>query len=188
MEKSAGGSWDTFSQMLQQTQPGNHGNIGIYFDVPEIQPVLRGVYRFGEDDQPVSSFPPEVEVRAVLESQFLARLMYAQYFGLNIEPRQKVIATGGASANLDILQVIADIFNTTVITIDEPNSASLGNCYRAKHALMPEGTPFSEVFKDVNMSVTHTVKNTPGLQTVYGPMLDRYRRLEQQVVSQYGNK
>jgi hypothetical protein len=32
----------------------------------------------------VESFTPEVEVRAVLESQFLARLMYAKLCGLQI--------------------------------------------------------------------------------------------------------
>ena len=30
------------------------------------------------------------------------------------------------------LQIIADIFNTPVYTIDVPNSAALGGCYRAK--------------------------------------------------------
>ena len=32
----------------------------------------------------VDSFPPEVEIRAVLESQFLARLLYAKACGLQI--------------------------------------------------------------------------------------------------------
>ena len=41
----------------------------------------------------VESFPPEVEVRAVLESQFLARLMYAQACGLTIGKLPKCAGT-----------------------------------------------------------------------------------------------
>ena len=41
--------------------------------------------------------------------------------------------------------MIADIFNASVYTLGETeNSASLGGAYRAKHALMPEGTTFKD--------------------------------------------
>ena len=39
----------------------------------------------------VESFSPEVEVRAVLESQFLARLMYAKQCGLKIGNSQNTV-------------------------------------------------------------------------------------------------
>ncbi|XP_052805355.1 xylulose kinase-like [Mya arenaria] len=193
MERCAGGSWDTFSEMLQKTPPGNNGNIGLYFDVPEIQPVVMGTYRFDEHNKQVESFPPEVEVRAILEGQFLARLMYAQKCGLTIGPSTRVIATGGASANSSILQVIADIFNVEVYVTDVPNSAALGGCYRAIYALAPKGSSFSKV---INPAVEHqpvcTCKHSPGLEKAYQPMLERYRQLEEQVTTLYqanqGNK
>ena len=46
---------------------------------------------------------------------------------------KRILATGGASTNVSILQAMADIFNSPVFTTDVPNSACLGNCYRAKH-------------------------------------------------------
>ncbi|XP_060562734.1 xylulose kinase-like isoform X2 [Ruditapes philippinarum] len=177
---SCAGSWEKFNEMLSKTPPGNNGNIGIYFDKKEIQPVVRGIFRFNENNEQVESFTPEIEVRAVLESQFLARLMYAKLCGLQIGPKSRVIATGGASANPAILQIIADIFNTTVYITDVPNSAALGACYRAKHAMMPEGTPYSEIVKNLPEPVC-ACKHTPGLEKVYMPMMERYRKLEEKI-------
>ncbi|KAK3096167.1 hypothetical protein FSP39_023945 [Pinctada imbricata] len=55
MDKCAG-SWDEFSKMLKDTPIGNNGNIGIYFDVMEIQPLAEGVHRFNSSDESVSRF------------------------------------------------------------------------------------------------------------------------------------
>ena len=45
----------------------------------------------------------------------------------------------------NFVQVIADIFNASVYILEgTANSASLGCAYRAKHGLMPEGTPFMD--------------------------------------------
>ena len=44
---------------------------GIYFYDPEITPSGQGVCRFNKNGAPVESFPPEVKVRAVIDSQFL---------------------------------------------------------------------------------------------------------------------
>ena len=78
---------------------------GIYFYDPEITPSGQGVCRFNKNGAPVESFPPEVEVRAVIESQFLAKLNHARKLGYEISPTSRVLATGGASANTRILQV-----------------------------------------------------------------------------------
>ena len=78
---------------------------GIYFYDPEITPFGQGVYRFDKNGTPVESFPPEVEVRAVIESQLLAKLNHARKLGYEISPTSRVLATGGASANTRILQV-----------------------------------------------------------------------------------
>lgn len=181
MEKNAG-SWEKFSEVLGKTPPGNNGNIGIYFDVTEIQPVVRGVYRYNQNNEKMDSFPPEVEVRALLESQFLARLMYAKQCGLKIGPETRVLATGGASANKAILQIIADIFNSPVYTIDVPNSAALGGCYRAKHAI--EGGSFTKLVKGLPQPIC-AAKPTQGLDKIYEDMLSRYQQLEQQIAQDY---
>lgn len=176
------GSWEKFNDMLKKSPPGNNGNIGIYFDQTEIQPVVMGTFRFNEKDELVELFPPEVEVRAVLEGQFMARLMYAKSCGLQIDPNSRVIATGGASANPAILQVIADIFNTAVYVTDVPNSAGLGGCYRAKHAIMQPGTSFEEIVKGLPEPVC-ACKPTPGTEKVYASLLERYRKLEEKIAT-----
>ncbi|NXW56282.1 XYLB kinase, partial [Eurystomus gularis] len=53
-------------------------------------------------------------------------------------PRTRILATGGASRNEKILQVLSDVFNAPVYTIDTANSACLGSAYRAIHGLVAE--------------------------------------------------
>ncbi|KAF7245755.1 Xylulose kinase [Varanus komodoensis] len=48
-------------------------------------------------------------------------------------PTTRILATGGASYNKAILQVLSDVFNAPVYTIDTTNSACLGSAYRAIH-------------------------------------------------------
>uniref|UniRef100_A0A8C9YM08 Xylulose kinase n=1 Tax=Sander lucioperca TaxID=283035 RepID=A0A8C9YM08_SANLU len=126
----AGGSWELFSAALRDTPLGNNGNIGFYFDSMEITPPAVGVHRFDSDDNKVGGDPVE-EVRALLEGQFLSRRLHAERLGYSI--RTRVLATGGASSNQEILQVLSDVFNAPVYTIDVSNSACLGSGYRALH-------------------------------------------------------
>uniref|UniRef100_A0A8D3CDF3 Xylulose kinase n=1 Tax=Scophthalmus maximus TaxID=52904 RepID=A0A8D3CDF3_SCOMX len=131
----AGGSWELFSAALKDTPLGNHGNIGFYFDTMEITPPAVGVHRFDRDDAEVSSFGPQVEVRALVEGQFLSRRLHAERLGFSA-----MVATGGASSNKEILQVLSDVFNTPVFTMDLSNSACLGSAYRAVHGTTGTGT------------------------------------------------
>uniref|UniRef100_A0A673BSZ2 Xylulose kinase n=1 Tax=Sphaeramia orbicularis TaxID=375764 RepID=A0A673BSZ2_9TELE len=130
----AGGSWEVFSAALRETPLGNDGNIGFYFDTMEITCLNK----------------PEtkVEVRALVEGQFLSRRLHAERLGYNIVPGTRVLATGGASSNRDILQVLSDVFNAPVFTIDLNNSACLGSAYRAMHGLVADsGVSFFDVVK-----------------------------------------
>ena len=60
------------------------GFTGIYFHVQEIMPSAVGVHRFNADSQPVTTFDPAVEVRAVIEGQCLAKRLHAEQLGYNI--------------------------------------------------------------------------------------------------------
>ena len=108
---------------------------GLYFYDPEITPSVKGVYRYDSDGKKVeASFPPAVEVRAVVEGQFLAKYIHARTLGYKILPSSRILATGGACQNLCILQVLANVFNRDVFILEGmANSASLGAAYRAKH-------------------------------------------------------
>ncbi|NXG86483.1 XYLB kinase, partial [Stercorarius parasiticus] len=81
----ASGSWDEFSKALSSTAAGNNGNLGFYFDVMEIIPEAVGIHRFNRDNQKVvSDFPKEVEIRALIEGQFMAKRIHAEKLGYKV--------------------------------------------------------------------------------------------------------
>ncbi|XP_038654420.1 xylulose kinase isoform X5 [Scyliorhinus canicula] len=180
-DESASGSWDEFAKALKATCPGNNGNLGFYFDVMEITPAVVGIHRFNAKNCKVSKFPKEVDVRAVIEGQMLAKRAYAEKLGFEVLKDTRVLATGGASSNPDILQVLADVFNAPVYTRDTTNSACLGCAYRAKHGLQAaSGQSFADTMKN---APEPKVAVTPACEVdkVYGPMLARYMELEKLV-------
>uniref|UniRef100_A0A673TX84 Xylulose kinase n=2 Tax=Suricata suricatta TaxID=37032 RepID=A0A673TX84_SURSU len=183
-DESASGSWRELSEALRSTEMGNGGNLGFYFDVMEITPEIMGRHRFSAENHKVPAFPREVEIRALIEGQFMAKRTHAEGLGYRVLPKTRILATGGASHNRDILQVLADVFGSPVYVIDTANSACLGSAYRAFHGLAA-GTdvPFSEVVKSApppRLAATPT----PGASQVYEALLPRYARLEQRILSE----
>ncbi|XP_022529597.2 xylulose kinase isoform X2 [Astyanax mexicanus] len=178
----AEGSWEGFSRALRSVPIGNNGNIGIYFDAMEITPPAVGVHRFDKHGRWVATFTREVEIRALVEGQFLAKRVHAQKLGYKIIPGTRVLATGGASSNKDILQVLSDVFNAPVYTIDVANSACLGGAYRAMHGLVAEsGVSFAEAVRKAP-GAQLAVTPTTGAEEIYGPLLKRYAELEEKVL------
>ncbi|XP_058040387.1 xylulose kinase isoform X7 [Ahaetulla prasina] len=151
------GSWEEFSKALESTAAGNGGKT--------------------------PAFPKEVEIRALIEGQFMAKRIHAEKLGYKILPTTKILATGGASHNKAILQILSDVFNVPVYIIDTANSACLGSAYRAIHGLVAE----------TGLSLTDVVKSAPGprlaatpavgASQIYQPLLKRYVELEQKVLS-----
>ncbi|XP_043082667.1 xylulose kinase isoform X2 [Puntigrus tetrazona] len=181
-DECAGGSWERFSSALRSTPMGNSGNMGVYFDVMEITPPAVGVLRVNSEGERVSSFESELEIRALIEGQFLAKRLHAERLGYKIIAGTRVLATGGASSNKDILQVLSDVFNAPVYTIDVTNSACLGGAYRALHGLLSEtGVCFSETLRDAPEPQL-SVKPRAGAQEVYEPLMFRYTELEDQLL------
>ncbi|XP_059496087.1 xylulose kinase isoform X3 [Stegostoma tigrinum] len=180
-DERASRSWDEFAKVLKTTCPGNNGNLGFYFDVMEITPAVVGIHRFNSKNCRVSEFPKDVEVRAVIEGQMLAKRAYAEKLGFKVLKGTRVLATGGASSNPDILKVLADVFNAPVYTIDTANSACLGCAYRAKHGVQAaSGQPFADTVK-MAPAPKLAVNPTCEIDKVYGPMLARYLELEKLV-------
>ncbi|KAG1682898.1 Xylulose kinase [Nymphon striatum] len=149
----AEGSWDLFNELLNATPRGNFGNIGLYYDSPEIIPArVVGDYTFNKINERVSSYSKEVEVRAVVEGQFLRTevLEFMVYMCLGAD--SKVLVTGGASQNTALIQVLSDIFNCCVYSLEVVNSACLGSAYRAKHGLLQcaagDQISFAEIVQD----------------------------------------
>ncbi|CAK7344731.1 unnamed protein product [Dovyalis caffra] len=137
-------SWEIFNTHLEQTPPLNGGKIGFYYKDHEILPPLPvGFHRYelqnftgtaveGLNEREVKEFDPPSEVRAVIEGQFLSMRAHSERFGMPSPPK-RIIATGGASANVSILNTLASIFGCNVYTVQQPDSASLGGALRAAH-------------------------------------------------------
>lgn len=123
-----GMSWNDFSAALRSTPGGNLGKIMLPWFDPEIVPnVLEPkVWRFRLDE---ANGPGNV--RAVVEAQQMSMRIHSRWMG--VEPTT-IYATGGASANREILQVIASVHNAEVYQFEVGNSAALGAALRAAHA------------------------------------------------------
>ncbi len=119
--------WPAFSACLRDTPPGNGGALLLPWFEAEITPrAAAGVHRcgLGPDDAAQN-------VRAVVEAQMLALATHWEALG---GPCDRIVATGGASANREILQVMADVFDADVYQGAGGNGACLGAALRAWHA------------------------------------------------------
>jgi xylulokinase len=139
-------SWPAFSEILRSTPPGNGGRVLLPWYEPEITPPVSepGVRRYGlaEDDR-------DGHVRGVIEAQMMAMALHSSWMQIDVDT---IRATGGAAANREILQVMADVFAADVYQFEVGNSASLGAALRAAEAdAASKGTPVSweEVTRDL---------------------------------------
>jgi xylulokinase len=182
-DRAAGRSWTAFERALAATPPGNDGQIGFFIKEPEITPpILRqGVFRFDAAGSPAAAFRPQADVRAVVEGQFLSMRLHGAHIGL--APRT-ILATGGASANRSIVQVISDVFGVPVFSGDQPNSAALGAAYRAAHGYLCRQArrfvPFAAVV-DRAPAFRKAADPDAAAHAVYTRMLARYQELENRV-------
>jgi len=94
---------------------------------PEITPPVSApaVHRYGP------SGDGGTDVRAVVESQQLSMALHSRWMARVVDT---IHATGGAAVNREILQVMADVFGTSVFQLPAGNSAALGAALRAAHA------------------------------------------------------
>ncbi|OXA37978.1 xylulose kinase isoform X2 [Folsomia candida] len=180
----ANGSWSIFNELLDSTPRGNFGNVGFYYDLWEIIPKIKnGDHKFNKEGSKLTKFTSnEVEVRALIEGQFLSRRLHAEKIGCKITKETKILATGGGSANPKILQILSDVFNAPVYVQGDSNSADLGACYRVKHALYGEGRPFDQFIQSVQAYQKVWDPNKDAKE-IYDKMLQRFAILEQTILN-----
>ena len=184
-KRVCGGDWSTFGGMLGHTKAGNEGNIGFYYLHPEITPTtgdVSGIWRFDRSGQEVDKFTPAVEVRAIIESKFLAMRLFAEGIGMEPKTVQRIVATGGASSNRSILQVASDVFGVPVYTLAQSDSASFGAALRACHAHRcgESGVfvPFSAVVSPSAFSYEQVASPDPSASQIYTHMVSRYSTVQ----------
>jgi len=120
--------WSEFSDVLGGAPAGNGGAIMLPWFDAEITPTVLepGVRRYGLDPHDAAA-----NVRAVVEAQMLSLANHSEWMGVTVS---RIHATGGASQNPAILQVMADVFGADVCVVGGGNSAALGAALRAYHA------------------------------------------------------
>jgi xylulokinase len=142
---------------------------------PEITPTVLtpGVHRYGmtADDR-------DANVRGVIEGQQMAMALHARWMEVSVD---SIYATGGAAANRDILQVMADVFGAPVHQLQVENSAALGAALMAMHgSLTADGVPgtWDAVIKDFVEPLSGVLTPDPARHAVYEELMKVYARLE----------
>ncbi|NOQ16957.1 MAG: carbohydrate kinase [Methyloprofundus sp.] len=123
-------TWEQFSDCLNATPPGNQGAMMLPWFESEIVPKVEhaGVLRFSLEPTDMNA-----NCRAVIEAQMMAMSNHATAAGL--QPTS-IRATGGASQNVAILQIMANVFGCPVDVLQTTsNSAALGAALRAVFAI-----------------------------------------------------
>eukprot|EP00794_Sanderia_malayensis_P019329 gene19329-21253_t len=177
-------SWEEFEISLKRTPVGNSGNIGIYFVEQEIIPFAKGVFRWNSENSRVEYFEKDVEIRALIEGQLLAKRIHSEQLGFQPGITSRILATGGASKNMSILQVMADIFNCSVYRIqDTTNAACLGCAYTAKSLATTCKDQISMDLINISLPLLHAASPCEEAVQLYNTILKRYANLEKILMS-----
>ena len=164
-------NWQEFSDALRQTPAGNDGAMMLPWFEPEITPSVAtpSVARVGLDRA-----EPARHVRAIVEAQMMALARHSAWMGIT---PVAISATGGAAANRDILQVMADVFGVVVYPSAARDAAALGAALRAWQA--DTGLPWSEVVRDFALPPEETsIAPVAANVTIYRALQSRYSALE----------
>jgi len=175
-----GMNWQGFRRALHATPPGNDGALMLPWFVPEITPHVQNprVRRRNLEEHEAAR-----NVRALVEGQMMAMRNHSRWMGVNIST---IYATGGASRNSDVLQVMADVFNATVFPSPVGNSACLGAALRAWHGYEKargRDVPWSVIVKDLTLPASSTaITPNPEAVKVYEKLADAHQQFENELV------
>lgn len=141
-DRFADAHWGKYNELVESSGPGSDGYMGMYFPLPEIiPPGVKGefIYRTEAGKAPTkleqSEVPSSLHPRMILESQFLSiRSRIAAILPPNSPPLQRLVVTGGSSANQTIRQLAADLFDMKVYVSATKEAAGMGGALLARFA------------------------------------------------------
>ena len=185
-DAAAEGSWDTFSALVDSSPIGNNGNIGFYLFDPEITPPVHktGVRRFDGNGDPVDAFDPATECRAVAEGQCLSMRLHGSNIGFS---PKRILATGGASVDQELLRIISNVFGVPVYVATKSDSASLGAAYRALHGWCCVREERFVAFGDAlggDPPLVCAMQPDLAAKACYDTLVQRYASLEEQLITE----
>jgi xylulokinase len=172
--------WSDFdAEGLRKTPAGNDGCRMLPFYEPEITP--RHDFAGPVRDFPATA-PPEVQVRALLEGQFLNMRLHARWIG---EAPQLIRMTGGASQNEGIAALVADVFQAPVERFSVSNGAALGAAIRAAHACGHDLAALTQTF--CRPAPDSRIEPDAALAPVYDDQLDAFEALLERTLGSHSN-
>jgi xylulokinase len=172
-------TWAQFSEALDATAAGNGGALMLPWFVPEITPVVATP---GVRTQDLAEHDAAAHVRAVVEAQMTALHLHSRWMEVTVDV---VHVTGGAAANRQILQVLADMFGAEVRRLEIDNAAALGAALRALHAdRLDDGTPldWNAVVGGLEHHARESIAPRPAHGDVYSAQRARYAEFEQRAL------
>ena len=183
-DRCADGTWSRYNELLASTPPGNNGQVGFFIEAPEITPPIleTGVRLFDSSGERVASLDPAAEVRAAYEGQFLSMRLHGGHVGLK---RERIFATGGASVDRGLVQIMSDVMGVAVYRAESSDSASLGAAYRALHGWRcreaGEFVPFKVALAGAP-ELEPAVRPDTAADQAYTALLPHYAACEQKVI------
>jgi xylulokinase len=167
--------WGGFSRALSSAPPQSHAGLMLPWVDAEITPTVAsaGVRRIGlvEEDGPAN-------VRALVAGQMMA--MANHWSELATRPVARIRATGGASQNREILQVMADAFGADVYPAASTSGASLGAALRAyqAHQSQTQSISWPDVVAGFTDAGSAPVRANRNHVAVYESLRKRYAEAE----------
>ena len=158
-------SWDDFAAaIVDQTKPGNDGNLLLPYFVPEITPrLLKPALHWFGSEAFVAGKDAAAAARAVVEAQAMSMRLHSDWIG---EKMHTILVTGGASRNRGLLRVLADVFQATIMPLSVANSSALGGALRAAQAV--GGSAWEDLYSHFSPPERAlAVAPEPGAQSVY---------------------
>ena len=121
------------------------------------------------------------EIRGVIEFQFMGMRSHCQNIGVNKFGR--IIATGGASQNKSILQVLSDVFGCDVYVAQSgPDTATKGAAMRALQAYqcwkLNRFVTFDNIVKQIGVKYVKVAEPNLKNTEIYTGLMQRRKKLE----------
>jgi xylulokinase len=173
--------WNEFGKLVASMPPGNDGGILLPWFEPEIVPRINkpGIHRFDLDEKNVAA-----NCRAIFEAQAISMKLHSQWMG--VEPT-KIFATGGASNDRALLQVLADVMNCRVLRIEVSKSAALGAALQAAHGWLTaagKNPKWEKLIAGFTSPILNSeTRPNPKAAKVYDKLIEKYARCEGEALS-----
>ena len=172
--------WAAFGKLLAQTGPGNGGGILLPWFEAEIVPRVNrpGIHRFDLNEKDAAA-----NARAVFEAQMMSMRLHSQW--MKVAP-EKILATGGASSNPQLLRVMADVLNCRVERIEVSKSAALGAALQAAYGWLVQAgkkPKWEKVVAGFTSPIPNSeIRPNPKAAKIYDQLVKKYAACEREAL------